>query len=141
VGKPVELRDVEVKEGSEVILLPMAAEMVRKLLTEKKRPDGCLRVFVSGGGCSGMQYGMTIESAPGEMDSVFETDGVRVVIDPISMTYLLGATIDYVDNLMGGGFKIDNPNALTSCGCGHSFRTGGTPNAATGGCGHSATSR
>lgn len=122
----------------EIALLPAAANKIRSLLTERNMPSHGLRVFVAGGGCSGMQYGMSIEKEPGEFDSVFERDGVKVFIDPTSMMYLAGAQIDYVDNLMGGGFRIDNPNAVSTCGCGHSFRTSGSAAASNGGgCGNS----
>jgi len=124
-------------ENDGVVLLPAAATKIRSLLAERNMPDYGLRVFVAGGGCSGMQYGMAIEPAPGEFDSVFEQEGVRVFIDPSSMMYLAGAEVDYVDNLMGGGFRIENPNAVSSCGCGHSFRTSGSAGASEGGCGHS----
>ena len=82
-----------------------------------------LRVFVKGGGCGGMQYGMTFEDTVREGDEIFEQHGMRVFVDPTSSFYIDGAHIDYVDNLMGGGFHIDNPNAVSSCGCGSSFRT------------------
>ena len=82
-----------------------------------------LRVFVSGGGCSGLQYGMTFDDNPRPVDSVFEQHGMRIIIDPQSRQYMEGASIDYVDSLMGGGFHIENPNAVSSCGCGHSFRS------------------
>ena len=82
-----------------------------------------LRVFVKGGGCGGMQYGMTFDEAAREDDQVFEENGMRVFVDPTSMFYIDGSKIDYVDNLMGGGFHIDNPQAVSSCGCGSSFRT------------------
>jgi iron-sulfur cluster assembly protein len=81
-----------------------------------------LRVFVKGGGCGGMQYGMTFDE-PRDGDEVYEQHGMRVIIDPTSLFYIDGASIDYVDNLMGGGFHIENPNATSSCGCGSSFRT------------------
>lgn len=106
-----------------VMLTSAAAEMVQGLLQQKNVPDHGLRVFVSGGGCSGMQYGMALEAEPRPYDHVIEDKGVKVFIDPTSMMYLTGATIDYVDSLMGGGFSIDNPNAVSSCGCGHSFKT------------------
>lgn len=115
-----------------VTLTSAAAAKVKRLLEERSAPDHGLRVFVAGGGCSGMQYGMALEGEPKEFDTVFETDGVKVVVDPTSMMYLSGATIDYVDNLMGGGFRIENPNAVSSCGCGHSFRTSGSPDAGGG---------
>ncbi len=106
-------------------LTPAGADKVRRLLEEKEIPDHGLRVFVSGGGCSGMQYGMAFEEAPQDGDLVVEQQGVKLIVDPVSVTYLEGASIDYIeDDLMGGGFKIDNPNAVASCGCGHSFRTG-----------------
>jgi iron-sulfur cluster assembly protein len=106
-------------------------------LAERNLTEHGLRVFVAGGGCSGMQYGMAIEKDAGEFDTVLDTSGVKVFVDPTSMMYLAGATVDYVDNLMGGGFRIDNPNAVSTCGCGHSFRTSGSPGAASsGGCGH-----
>ena len=81
-----------------------------------------LRVFVKGGGCGGMQYGMTFDTAR-DGDEVFEQYGMRVIVDSTSTFYIDGASIDYVDNLMGGGFHIDNPQATSSCGCGSSFRT------------------
>ena len=121
-----------------ILITSAAAAKVRGLLTERDLPGHGLRVFVSGGGCSGMQYGMAIEGTPREFDNVVEADGVRVYVDPTSMMYLAGAKIDYVDNLMGGGFRIENPNAVTSCGCGHSFKTadsGGHAGGSTGGCG------
>jgi iron-sulfur cluster assembly accessory protein len=82
-----------------------------------------LRVFVKGGGCGGMQYGMTFDDMMREGDEVYEQHGLRVMIDPTSLFYIDGSNIDYVDNLMGGGFHIDNPQAVSSCGCGSSFRT------------------
>lgn len=81
-----------------------------------------LRVFVRGGGCGGMQYGMTFDQ-PREDDEVYEQSGLSVIVDPTSLFYMDGASIDYVDNLMGGGFHIENPQATSSCGCGSSFRT------------------
>ncbi len=106
-----------------VRLTDAAKEMVQNLLTQKNVPDHGLRIFVSGGGCSGMQYGMALDSDAGENDHVINSEGVRVFVDPISMMYLSGSVVDYEDNLMGGGFRIDNPNAVSSCGCGHSFKT------------------
>jgi iron-sulfur cluster assembly protein len=117
-------------------LLPAAAQKIQSLLAERNLTEHGLRVFVAGGGCSGMQYGMAIEKDAGEFDSVIEAHGVRIFIDPTSMMYLSGATVDYVDNLMGGGFRIENPNAVSTCGCGHSFRTSGSAGASSGGCGH-----
>jgi iron-sulfur cluster assembly protein len=121
-----------------VSLTDAAVAMVKNLLEQKEVPDHGLRVFVAGGGCSGMQYGMALEAEPRPYDHVIETDGVKVFIDPTSMMYLNNATIDYEDSIMGGGFKIDNPNAVSSCGCGSSFKTAdsaGAAQAAGAGCG------
>lgn len=116
-------------------LTPAAAQRVQQLLEERNLQDHALRVFVGGGGCSGLQYGMGLDGEPRADDLQFEFGGIRVIIDPTSIGYLRGARIDYVEDLMGGGFKIDNPNAVTSCGCGHSFRTEGSsePGNTTGG--------
>lgn len=105
-------------------LTEAAADQLQKLLEEKGMEDHSLRVFVSGGGCSGLQYGMTFAEAPMEGDQVFEEQNVRMVVDSGSLMYLMGAEIDYIDSLMGGGFRIENPNAVQSCSCGTSFRTG-----------------
>ena len=114
---------VVVEQTSIVTLTPAAAAKLLGILDEKGlRDTHALRVFVGGGGCSGLQYGMTFEGNPQDVDVVFE-EGLRVVVDPRSLPYLTGASIDYVDSLMGGGFHIENPNAVSSCGCGHSFRT------------------
>jgi iron-sulfur cluster assembly accessory protein len=103
---------------------PAAIDVIRTLLVQRNIPNHALRVFVSGGGCSGMQYGMAFEESPREFDKVVNVSGVRLIVDSTSLMYLQGATIDYIDSLMGGGFRIDNPNAVSTCGCGHSFRTG-----------------
>ena len=112
-----------VEQTTEINLTPGAIKRVRSLLQEKDVDGYALRVFVSGGGCSGMQYGMGLEPEARETDTLYQFDDVQVVIDPQSMGYLTGVTIDYVDDLMGGGFKIENPQAVSSCGCGHSFKT------------------
>ena len=116
-----------------------AVTVIRNLLTEREIPDHALRVFVSGGGCSGMQYGMAFEAQARDYDRVVEVDGVRLLVDPTSLMYLQGATIDYIDSLMGGGFRIENPNAVSSCGCGHSFRSddgGDAAGCGSGSCSH-----
>lgn len=100
-----------------------AANRLLRMMEEKELENYALRIFVAGGGCSGLQYGMTFDDEVREGDTAFSMHSLRVLIDPISARYLGGATVDYVDTLMGGGFKIDNPNAVASCGCGHSFRT------------------
>jgi iron-sulfur cluster assembly protein len=117
---------------------PAAAQTIHTLLAQRQIPNHALRVFVSGGGCSGMQYGMAFEESPRDFDKVVAIDGVRLIVDPTSLMYLQGATIDYVDSLMGGGFRIDNPNAVSTCGCGHSFRTGAEDESAEecGSCSH-----
>ncbi|MCB9436050.1 MAG: iron-sulfur cluster insertion protein ErpA [Anaerolineales bacterium] len=103
---------------------PLAASKIKELLAQKNIPDHALRVFVAGGGCSGLQYGMAFEPNIQETDTVVEaTEGVRLVVDPTSLMYVQGASIDFIDSLVGGGFRIDNPNAVSSCGCGSSFRT------------------
>jgi iron-sulfur cluster assembly protein len=107
-----------------ITLTSSAAEKLGGILDQKgmKASHG-LRVFVKGGGCGGMQYGMTFENNIREGDEVYEQHGLRVIVDSVSLFYVNGAHIDYVDNLMGGGFHIDNPQAVSSCGCGSSFRT------------------
>ena len=123
-------------ESSVLTVTPAAVAIIKDLLEQREIPDHALRVFVTGGGCSGMQYGMAFQEAPEVGDSVVSADGVRLLVDPTSMMYLRGATIDYVDTLIGGGFRIDNPNALSSCGCGHSFNSSDDQDAAaTEGCG------
>ena len=104
-----------------VKLSDRAAAEIKGLLENQGKTDAMLRVFVAGGGCSGFQYGMALEDMPMEGDSQYDINGVKVIIDPRSIMYLNGAEIDYVDSLRGGGFKIDNPNAVSSCGCGQSF--------------------
>jgi len=100
-----------------------AASKISELLVEEGRKGAGLRVFVQGGGCSGFQYGLMIDEGDGdaEADQVFEVNGVRLLVDPISLRYLSGAEVDFVDNNMGGGFTIKNPNAKSTCGCGSSF--------------------
>lgn len=102
---------------------PVALDKVRQLLTERNLEGFALRVFVQGGGCSGLSYGMAFEDRFFPQDETVEVDGLKFVIDPTSLSYMRGAEIDYVDSLMGGGFAINNPNAVSSCGCGNSFRT------------------
>jgi iron-sulfur cluster assembly accessory protein len=101
----------------------LAAEKIQELLTEENKAEAGLRVFVQGGGCSGFQYGLMIEEGEGatEADQTIESNGVRLFVDPISVRYLKGAEVDFVDNLAGGGFTIRNPNAKSTCGCGSSF--------------------
>ena len=126
----------DVLEKTETIhVTETAVNTVRKLLEEKNVPGYGLRVFVAGGGCSGMQYGMALEAEARSYDHVIEQGGVKVFVDPTSMMYLSGATVDYEESLMGGGFKIENPNAVSSCGCGSSFKTEDSAGAAGSACG------
>ena len=108
---------------SAINVTPAAASKIQALLLEEKKDQAGLRVFVQGGGCSGFQYGLMIEDGEGDADSdrVFESNGVKLFVDPISVRYLNGAEVDFVDNLTGGGFTIKNPNAKSTCGCGSSF--------------------
>jgi iron-sulfur cluster assembly accessory protein len=101
----------------------LAASKINELLAEENKQSAGLRVFVQGGGCSGFQYGLMIEEGEGatESDQVFQSNGVKLYVDPISVRYLTGAEVDFVDNLTGGGFTIKNPNAKSTCGCGSSF--------------------
>ena len=98
-----------------------AVEKLRELVAEEDNPDLMLRVFVQGGGCSGMSYGFTFEEVKNEDDFDFAYEEVKVVVDSMSMQYLQGATIDYKDDIMGSSFVINNPQAQTTCGCGSSF--------------------
>lgn len=98
-----------------------AVEKVRELLLEEGNPDLKLRVFVQGGGCSGFQYGFTFDDVTDDDDTIIEKGGVQLLIDPMSFQYLVGAEIDYKDDLEGAQFVIRNPNATTTCGCGSSF--------------------
>jgi len=102
-------------------LTDSAVEKLRDLLAEENNPDLKLRTFVQGGGCSGMQYGFTFDEITNEDDWEEDHEGVKILIDSMSATYLDGAQIDYKEDLMGASFSIDNPNATTTCGCGSSF--------------------
>ena len=98
-----------------------AAKKVGALLTRQGRPNGVLRVAVVGGGCSGLQYKMDLQDGPANRDILVESAGIKVVVDPKSALYVSGSELDYVDALQGGGFKVTNPNAASSCSCGESF--------------------
>ena len=102
-------------------LTESAVEKIRDLLAEENKPTVKLRVFVQGGGCSGMQYGFTFDEEQNEDDFVIEQQGIALLVDSMSAQYLQGATINYKEDLMGSSFSIDNPNAQTTCGCGSSF--------------------
>ena len=98
-----------------------AAQKVSSLLAKQGRPKGVLRVAVMGGGCSGLQYKMDLQDGPANRDILVETGGIKVVVDPKSALYVSGSELDYVEALQGGGFKVKNPNAASSCSCGESF--------------------
>ena len=98
-----------------------AVDKVRQLIQEEGNPDLKLRVFVTGGGCSGFQYGFTFDEAVAEDDTTLLKGGVTLLIDPMSLQYLMGAEIDYQENIEGAQFVIKNPNATSTCGCGSSF--------------------
>lgn len=105
-----------------VTLTPSAVEKVTTLLAAKDNDQLALRIFIKSGGCSGFSYGMALDEKK-DTDTLLEQDGVKIVVDEFSSQYLNGAQVDYVDSMMGAGFKIENPNASSTCGCGSSFRT------------------
>ena len=98
-----------------------AARKVASLIAEEGNPGLKLRVYISGGGCSGFQYGFTFDEERAEVDLALERDGVTLLVDPLSLQYLMGAEVDYRESLQGAQFVIRNPNAKTTCGCGSSF--------------------
>ena len=108
-----------------VTLTAKASEKLKEIIAKQGRDDLALRVYVTPGGCSGFSYGMTFAEGTEEGDAVVDLDGVKVVVDPMSAMYVKGSEIDFVDALMGGGFALRNPNAVSSCGCGQSFKTAG----------------
>ena len=120
-----------------VSLTPSAADKIRALMAEDADVS-VLRVAIEGGGCSGFQYGLGFDHGAQEGDHEFECEGVKVVVDPFSAPYLRGARVDYLETIQESGFKIDNPNAVSSCGCGHSVQVedeSAEAPAAAGGCG------
>ena len=129
--------EVQERVDQLVSLTPAAAEKIRGLMAEDADVS-VLRVAIEGGGCSGFQYGLGFDHGAQEGDHQFECEGVKVVVDPFSAPYLSGARVDYLETIQESGFKIDNPNAVSSCGCGHSFQVedeGAEAAAAVGGCG------
>lgn len=119
-----------------VMLTSDAASKVKELLEQEGDLTLGLRIFVAGGGCSGMQYGMTLDEAQ-DGDVVMDISGVKVLVDEMSAGYIQGSEVDYVDSLMGAGFTVNNPMAVSTCGCGHSFKTAGDAGAPRScGCGH-----
>jgi iron-sulfur cluster assembly protein len=108
---------------NQVTLTQSAAQAVHDVMANKNLQDYALRLFISGGGCSGYQYGLALDNNIRSEDTIIETDGIKLVVDDVSIKYLQGATVDYVEGMTASGFKIDNPNAAASCGCGQSFNS------------------
>ena len=132
----IEQNQQSVVETSTLSITPSASEKVRELLAQENDPSLGLRIFVAGGGCSGLQYGMTLDEEQ-EGDTVISQGDFKVLVDEMSLGYINGSQVDYVDSLMGAGFTVNNPNAVSSCGCGHSFKTAsGGGEARSCGCGH-----
>lgn len=104
-----------------LVFTDAAAKKVKSLVEEEQNPNLKLRVYITGGGCSGFQYGFTFDEKSNEDDLVIEKNGVALVVDPMSLQYLVGGTIDYSEGLLGSRFVVENPNATTTCGCGSSF--------------------
>ena len=118
-----DVAQMEIQERTESIvsLTPAAAAKIRDLMATEADVS-VLRVAIEGGGCSGFQYGLGFDRGAQEGDHAFECEGVTVVVDPFSAPYLMGAQVDYLETIQESGFKIENPNAVASCGCGHSFQ-------------------
>ncbi len=135
----MEIQERTERTDSELIsLTERAAEKIKQLMAEEPAGEaGVLRVAIQGGGCSGFQYGLCFDRGAQEGDHELEAHGVQVVVDPFSAPYLKGAEVDYVDSIQAAGFAINNPNAASSCGCGHSFQVeeGAEGEDTTAGCG------
>jgi iron-sulfur cluster insertion protein len=115
------IESVDLQTPPLLVFTDAAASKVKDLLIDEGNPDLKLRVFVQGGGCSGFQYGFTFDESVAEDDTVIDKDGVQLLVDPMSFQYLVGAEIDYKEDIEGSQFVIRNPNASTTCGCGSSF--------------------
>lgn len=123
-------------ESMPISLTSRAATELKELMKSQEKEQAALRIWVAGEGCSGLSYGMALDDgAPEEGDQVFEQEGVKLFVDGLSLQYMEGSSVDYVDDPMGGGFKIDNPNATGTCGCGSSFQTADSDGGGQGGCG------
>ena len=112
---------VQEQAAMPVFFTESAVHRVKELVEDEGNPELKLRVFVTGGGCSGFQYGFTFDEDQAEDDAAVERDGVTLLVDPLSYQYLIGATVDYEEGLMGAQFRVQNPNASSTCGCGSSF--------------------
>lgn len=123
VGTLSAMATIETREAATLTLTERAADKVRALMAQEPAGEAeVLRVAIRGGGCGGFEYALGFDRGAAEGDNEVEFHGVRVVVDPASAQYLKGATVDFVESLQESGFKIDNPNASGSCGCGHSFQ-------------------
>jgi iron-sulfur cluster assembly accessory protein len=111
----------ETFDPSSINLSARAVQKVRNLLAEEENDQLKLRVFITGGGCSGFQYGFTFDEITADDDTALETDGVTLLVDPMSLQYLVGSVVDYTEGLEGSRFVVNNPNASATCGCGSSF--------------------
>ena len=132
----IEQNQQSLVETSILSITPAAGDKVRELLEQENDPSLALRIFVAGGGCSGLQYGMTLDEEQ-DGDTIITQGEFKVLVDEMSLGYINGSEVDYVDSLMGAGFTVNNPNAVSSCGCGHSFKTAsGGGEAKSCGCGH-----
>jgi len=117
------MTELAMTNSDSLVFTSAAAKKVSELIAEEGNPDLMLRIYVQGGGCSGFQYGFTFDETVGDGDEQVVTDGVTLLIDPMSVQYLMGAEVDYSEGLQGAQFVIRNPNASTTCGCGSSFST------------------
>ena len=108
-----------------ITMTGQAAGKIKTLCLQEEKEEPALRLFVTGGGCAGFQYGMTLDADMADDDQIVMTDGVKLVVDPFSMTMLTGSELDYVETIMQSGFTVRNPNAVSSCACGHSFKASG----------------
>jgi len=106
-----------IEKTEPITITSLAADNIRKMLADKALTDHCLRIYVAGIGCSGPQYGLALDEAPRDTDTVIENKDFRILVDPNSLVYLEGATVDYVETPQGGGFKIDNPNPMAASAC------------------------
>ncbi len=132
----IEQSQQSIIDTSVITMTSAAADKVRELLKQENDPSLGLRIFVAGGGCSGLQYGMTLDEEQ-EGDTIISVGEFKVFVDDMSLGYITGSEVDYVDSLMGAGFTVNNPNAVSSCGCGHSFKTAEDSGEAKGcGCSH-----
>ncbi len=109
----------------QLLVTPKAVQRVKGMIQQQSNEKLSLRIFVQAGGCAGFKYGLAFDDNPASDDEVVQVDGIRVLVDPASAPFVNGAEVDYVESLQGAGFKIQNPNAEASCGCGTSFRMKG----------------